>query len=95
MNIIAWLEFKLLYLKDAIQHFTHYTTGTPVLQYLNSVLSFNAEIIFFFDKQLPFPAHIFHPKSLDEFNGISTSVDYLMPNPIFIYIKYMICKHIL
>ena len=29
------------------------------------------------------------------FNGISTIVGYSMPNPVFIYIKYMICKHIL
>ena len=29
------------------------------------------------------------------FYGISTIVGYLMPNPVFyIYIKYMICKHI-
>ena len=29
------------------------------------------------------------------FYGISTNVVYLMPNPIYIYIKYMISKHIL
>ena len=31
------------------------------------------------------------------FYGISTIIDYLMPNPVYTYIwnKYMICKHIL
>ena len=27
--------------------------------------------------------------------GISTIVGYLMADPVFTYIKYMICKHIL
>ena len=30
-----------------------------------------------------------------EFYGISTIVGYLMPNPLYMYIKYMISKHIL
>ena len=29
------------------------------------------------------------------FYGISTIVGYLILNPLYIYIKYMICKHIL
>ena len=29
------------------------------------------------------------------FYGISTIVGYLMPNPLYIYIRYMICKQIL
>ena len=29
VNVIAWLEFELAYLEAAVQHFSHYTTGTP------------------------------------------------------------------
>ena len=29
------------------------------------------------------------------FYGTSTIVGYLMPNPLYIYHKFMICKHIL
>ena len=29
------------------------------------------------------------------FHGISTIVGYLIPNPVYTYIKYMICKLIL
>ena len=28
-------------------------------------------------------------------HGISTNAGYLMPNPVFTQIKYMICNHIL
>ena len=34
---------------------------------------------------------LFH--NLDWFYAILTTASYLMPNPIFTYIKYMICKH--
>ena len=33
--------------------------------------------------------------SLAGFYSMSTTVGYLMPNPLYTYIKYMICKHIL
>ena len=29
VNVIAQLEFELIYLEAAVQHFNHYTTGIP------------------------------------------------------------------
>ena len=28
-NIIVWLEFELAYFEATVQHFCHYSTGTP------------------------------------------------------------------
>ena len=31
MNLIAWLEFELVYCNVAVEHISHYTTGTDVI----------------------------------------------------------------
>ena len=36
MNVIAWLEFELIYFEVAVQHFNHYATGTPPLTLFGS-----------------------------------------------------------
>ena len=33
MNVVAWLEFKLAYYNIAVQHVSHYATGTALRFY--------------------------------------------------------------
>ena len=42
LNIIAWLEYDLVYFEAVVQHFSHYTTEMP--SYFTSVKSMKGQI---------------------------------------------------
>ena len=35
VNVIVWQEFELIYFEAAVQHFSHYATETPTIQFNN------------------------------------------------------------
>ena len=38
VNVIAWLEFELMYYDSTVQHFNHYTMGTSCIVFVLFVL---------------------------------------------------------
>ena len=59
-----------------------------VLWHINHCRLFNAKFyLYTYIKYIWF--------GLAGFNGVSTIIDYLMPNPLYTYVLNMICKHIL
>ena len=64
--------------------------GNPPLQMLSNTEN-NAENVLIKEDTICY----FISNSLVWFNSISTTVGYLMLNPVFTYISNMICKHTL
>ena len=99
MNIIVWLEFKLTHSKSAVQHFCHYTSGTPLSHKSKfSIIISLIQISYLFLTNYIYPSFLQQAgcdtRSIFNrvwvlFNGISTSVGHLMPRKVRLVLSSM------
>ena len=83
MNKILRLEFELAYNHFPVRHTSHYSTGTPSIQLIIQSLILDHWRLVIFQYTFIFWF------GLAGFYGISTILGYLMPNPLYTYIKYI------
>ena len=95
--IIVSIKFEFAYFEAAVQHFKHYTVGTPLVSKgLSTIITIFSKLNYIFFNLskiicLYTELHIFLSNTNNFqtdlwFNGISTILGYSILNPLYIYI---------